>query len=80
MHNPHIIYVTKSWFKSTDTDSNVNINGYACFRNNTVNKLGGGIFMLVKKNLAPVRVAIIDSLDSQEFNIVVYDLTSNLAK
>ena len=48
----------------------------ACFRNASVDKLGGGSFMLVKESLAPVEVTIVGSLiDNQTFNIVACNRT-----
>ncbi|MFZ2537776.1 MAG: endonuclease/exonuclease/phosphatase family protein, partial [Oscillospiraceae bacterium] len=53
--SPDIIGLTESWANENINDSEINFKGYTLFRNDRKNKVGGGVLLYVKNELASIR-------------------------
>lgn len=53
-HRPDILAVTESWGRPALTDSFLTLDGYVLFRRDRDDRTGGGVFLLVRRELSPV--------------------------
>lgn len=58
-----VIAVTETWFEHGCEDKNLEIKGYTIFRNDRLNRVGGGVAIYVKTNLTAKVISVsVDSL------------------
>lgn len=67
-HQPTVALITESWLNCKIPDSLISIPGYNLFRSDRENHLGGGVLILVKREISGhhVRVTIPTSLHTTE--------------
>ena len=52
-HRPDILAVTESWGRPALLDAFLTLDNYTLFRQDRCDRFGGGVFLLVRKDLRP---------------------------
>ena len=53
--NLHVLAFTETWLNSSIFDAEISFPGFKIFRNDRVNRVGGGIAMYVRDSLSVIR-------------------------
>ena len=75
--HPDVIGISETWLKETILDNELNVNDYNIYRHDRVNKIGGGVLLLVQKS---IKTIIREDLTNKFNEIVWCDLITRNRK
>lgn len=68
-HKPDILAITETWGRDALTDNLITPNGYTLFRKDRIDRLGGGVLLLVRDELSPHNFFIPEHIERYEDSV-----------